>query len=139
MFAPSQVHRESPLVDLWSKPELLKVYRKGNPVCLNFEINKRCAGGCAYCYASSTNSRELRTDDLPYEKFVELIERMQQAFGTKVVYLYGGDQLLHPDLKKMVYTAIERGYHLVMPLAGLISPTQAAWLVEAHRAARARN
>jgi len=139
MFAPSQNHRESPLVDLWSRPELMKVYQKGNPVCLNVEIDKRCAGGCTYCYASSSDSSKLQSDNLPFEKFNEVLSKMKAKFGTKAVYLYGGDQLLHPDCKSMVFSAIDMGFHVIMPLAGLISRTNAGWLTEAHQTAKARD
>ncbi len=131
--------RESPVVDLWARSDLLKIYFRGDPVCVNVEINQRCAGGCAYCYASSTNSSTLRYDTLPAEAFVQILTRMREGFGTRVVYLYGGNQLLHPKCREMVLAAIDLGFHVLIPLAGLISRADASWLVEAYRRARARD
>jgi len=139
MFTTKQDRRENPLIGFWSRRELVKVYHKGNPVCVNIEINKKCAGGCLYCYASSADSSKLQTDSLPVGKFNEILTKMNAKFGTSVVNLYGGDQLLHPDCREMVFSAIEMGFHVIMPLSSLISKTNANWMVEALQLAKSRN
>lgn len=137
MFKTKQGKRENPPVDLFARKELIKVYNKGNPVCVNIEINERCAGGCLYCYASSLDNDDLRSDNLSFDKFKEILEL--KKIGVQVIYLYGGDQLLHPNCKDMVNYAIQQGFHVYMPLAGLISPNNAKWLVEANKLAKAKN
>ena len=88
MFVTKQGKRENPPIDLFTRKELVNIYNKGNPICVNFEINQRCAGGCLYCYASSLDSDNLKNDNLSFEKFKELLEL--KKIGVKVVYLYGG-------------------------------------------------
>ena len=121
---------------MWSRKELLDVYTSGNPVCVNIEINERCNGGCRYCYASPVNDAQPGVEEhvLTLEKFTDLLRL--RKIGVQVVYLYGGDQLLHPDFKAMVFRAIEKGFHVVMPLSGLITRPDATWLVDAHEAAK---
>jgi len=137
MFTKKQLKRENPIIDLFARKDLVKVYNKGNPICINLEINQRCAGGCKYCYASSVDSGDLPNDNLSLDKFKEILEL--RKLGVQVLYLYGGDQLLHPDCKEMVFHAIEEGFHLLMPLAGLIPKSKAKWLVEAQKLAMSKN
>ncbi|MHA1143634.1 MAG: radical SAM/SPASM domain-containing protein [Candidatus Helarchaeota archaeon] len=129
--------RENPPIDIWSRKELIKVMTRGDPVCVTIEINKRCAGGCLYCYASSTSQDELGIDDISFDTFKNILRISK--LGVKFVYLYGGDQLLHPDLKEMVFHGLEKGFHLAMPLAGLIPANHAEWLVEAHEFALSKD
>ncbi len=137
MFKNKRGTRENPPIDLFTRREIVRVYNKGNPVCVNIEINKRCAGGCLYCYASSLDVNNLRNDNLSFEKFKEILEL--KKLGVQIVYLYGGDQLLHPYCKEMVFYAIQKDFHVYMPLAGLIPNQKAKWLVEASRLARSKN
>ena len=125
--------RENPIIDIWSRKELLDVYLRGDPVCINVEINQRCAGGCKYCYVSPVGAGQAERS-LPVEKFEEIL-RLKKA-GVRVVYLYGGDQLLHPGFEAMVSRAIDEGIHVVMPLSGRIPRSDAAWLAAAHARAR---
>ncbi len=136
MFKNKRGTRENPPIDLFTRREIVRVYNKGNPVCVNIEINKRCAGGCLYCYASSLDVDNLRIDNLSFEKFKEILEL--KKLGVRVVYLYGGDQLLHPNCKEMVFYAIQKDFHVYMPIAGLIPNQKAKWLVEASNLAMSK-
>ncbi len=134
---PLNPRRPNPIIDLWSREDLLKVYMGGEPVCVNVEINQRCAGGCGYCYAGSLDRVDQRVDNLSFDKFREILALAR--LGTRVVYIYGGDQLLHPDCRAMVSLAVDAGFHVVLPLAGRISPQDVQWLVDAQSAAAARD
>lgn len=137
MFKNKRGTRENPPIDLFTRKELVRVCNKGNPVCVNIEINQRCAGGCLYCYASSLDADTLRNDNLSFEKFKEILEI--RKIGVQVVYLYGGDQLIHPNCEDMVFYAIQEGFHVYMPLAGLIPNNKAKWLVEANKLAKSKS
>jgi MoaA/NifB/PqqE/SkfB family radical SAM enzyme len=128
--------RKNPPIDLFTRKEIVKEYNKGNPVCVNIEINERCAGGCLYCYASSTDEKSLRYDNLSFDKFKEILKL--RKLGVKVIYLYGGDQLMHPHCKDMIFHAIEEGFHLYLPLAGLIPKNKAKWIMEASELATSK-
>lgn len=137
MFEKKYGERESPVLDIWARRELVKVMNQGNPVCVAIEINKRCAGGCLYCYASSTDQEELGIDNISFDTFKQILELSK--LGTKFVDLYGGDQLIHPDIKDMIFYAIEEGIHMCIPLSGLIPESKAKWLTEAHHLAKSKN
>jgi len=104
---------------------------------VNIEINERCAGGCLYCYASALDRDDLRNDNLAFNKFKEILEL--RKLGVQVIYLYGGDQLIHPNCQELIFHAIQEGFHLFLPLAGLIPKNKAKWLVEAYNLARSRD
>ena len=137
MFKNKQGKRENPPIDLFTRREIIRVANRGNPVCVNIEINERCAGGCLYCYASSLDINDLRKDNISKSSFKEILEL--KKLGVQVIYLYGGDQLLHPNCKEMVFYAIQEGLHVFMPLAGLISKQKAEWLVEAYKLAKSKD
>jgi len=137
MFTKKRLKRENPAIDLFARKELVKIYMKGNPICATIEINQRCAGGCKYCYASSENSENLPNDNLSFEKFKEILKF--RKIGIQVIYFYGGDQLIHPNIKEMIFHAIDEGFHLLMPLAGLIPRSKAKWLVEAQKLAESKD
>ena len=136
MITKNSKKLDSPVLSLLTRKELRKVYLKGKFVSVAIEINENCNGGCTYCYASSVYQEELPNDNLSLNKFKEILA--VKKFGVKVVLLYGGDQLLHPHCKEMVFHALDEGFHVYMPLAGLISKQQAEWLVEAQKFARSR-
>jgi len=136
---PSRRRRGNPIIDLWSRKELLDVYLRGDPVCVNVEINQRCGGGSKYCYASPVDAALGGNAErsLSLEKFEEILGL--KKLGVQVVYLYGGDQLLHLGFKSMVFRAIDEGFHVVMPLSGLIPRPDALWLADAFRVAKSRD
>jgi len=110
---------------------------KGNFVSVAIEINERCAGGCLYCYASSVDSDSLRNDNISFEKLKGILEL--KNYGLKTVSFYGGDQLIHPEIKDMIFYTIEQGFHILLPLAGLIPNLKVKWLVEAQQLAHSKN
>jgi len=136
LFKNKRGTRENPPIDLFTRKELVRVYNKGNPVCVNIEINQRCAGGCVYCYASSLDADTLRNDNISFEKFKEILEL--RKVGVQVVYLYGGDQLIHPNCEDIIFYAIQEGFHVYIPLAGLIPNRKAKWLVKASKLAKSK-
>ena len=137
MFTIKHKKRSSPPLDLFTRPKLVKIMMKGKPVSINIEINERCAGGCLYCYTSSIDSDDLRIDSLSLDKFKQILE--VKKLGTRVVYLYGGDQLIHPKCKEMVYHAIKENFHVYLPLAGLIPNSKVRWLVDAQNFAKSHD
>ena len=136
MFIKKHIDRSNPAIDIFLKKDLVKSMNKGNFVSIAIEINERCAGGCLYCYASSVESDTLRNDNISFEKLKEILEL--KNLGLKTVHFYGGDQLIHPEIKEMIFYTIEQGFHIFLPLAGLIPKSKVKWLVEAQRLAHTK-
>ena len=61
MFARKKSIRGNPIVDMWTRKELIKEYYKGNPVSVNIEINQRCAGGAYTIMLALLQVNHLRT------------------------------------------------------------------------------
>ncbi len=137
MFIKKHNERSNPVIDIFLRKEIVKSMHKGNFVSVAVEINERCAGGCLYCYASSVESNRLPNDNISLEKLKEILELKE--LGLKVVHFYGGDQLLHPQIKEMIFHTIEEGFHILLPLAGLIPQSKVQWLVEAQKLAHSKN
>ena len=137
MFIKKHIERNNPPIDIFLKKDIVKSMNKGNFVSVAIEINERCAGGCLYCYASSKESNNLRNDNISFENLKEILEL--KNLGLKLVHFYGGDQLIHPEFKKMVFYTIEQGFHILIPLAGLIPKSKIKWLVNAQRLAHSKN
>ena len=137
MLPKKDDRRSNPVLDIWSRRELVKVCNRGDPVCLTIEINKRCDGGCLYCYASSTSAENLSIENFSLDTFKEILK--VRKLGIQFIYLYGGDQLLHPKIKDIVFHGIQEGFHMAMPLAGLIPKAKAKWLSEAFQLASSKN
>ena len=137
MFLKKQNKRENPPIDLFLRKELVKLMNKGKIVDVAIEINERCAGGCLYCYASSVDSETLRNDNISFEKFREILELRE--IGIRVVNFYGGDQLIHPQFKEMLFYALNEGFHVMLPLAGLIPKSKVDWLIEAQNLALSKD
>jgi len=137
MFIKKQIDRTNPPIDLFLRKDIVKSMNKGNFVSVAIEINERCAGGCLYCYASSVDSDSLRNDNISFEKLKGILEL--KNYGLKTVSFYGGDQLIHPEIKDMIFYTIEQGFHILLPLAGLIPNLKVKWLVEAQQLAHSKN
>jgi radical SAM protein with 4Fe4S-binding SPASM domain len=136
MFIKKHNDRSNPVIDIFLKTDIVKSMHKGNFVSVAVEINERCAGGCLYCYASSVDSNSLPNNNISLPKLKEILEL--KKLGLKVVHLYGGDQLLHSQIREMIFHTIEEGFHILLPLAGLIPQSHVGWLVEAQSLARSK-
>ncbi|MBD3196250.1 MAG: radical SAM protein [Candidatus Lokiarchaeota archaeon] len=136
MFIKKHNDRSNPPIDLFLRKDIVTSMNKGNFVSVAVEINERCAGGCLYCYASSAEDESLRADNISLEKLKEILEL--KKLGLKVVHFYGGDQLIHPQIKKMLFYTINEGFDILLPLAGLIPESKVDWLVEAQNLARSK-
>ncbi|MBD3254185.1 MAG: radical SAM protein [Candidatus Lokiarchaeota archaeon] len=137
MFLKKQNRRKNPPIDLFLRKDLIKLMNKGKIVCVSVEINERCAGGCLYCYASSLDSKTLPDDNISIEKFKEILKL--RDMGVRVVYFYGGDQLIHPHFKDMLFYALNEGLHVYLPLAGMIPSSKLDWLIEAQTLALSKD
>lgn len=116
--------RKNPYIDMWSRKELLATYLQGKVTCVNVEINQRCNGGCKYCYAGPARDGTAREQALSLDDFTAILGL--RTLGARAVYLYGGDQLLHPAFEAIVSLALRRKFHVIVPLSGLVSREHAA-------------
>ena len=106
-------------------PERIKAAEELRPYSLEIEILQKCAGACAYCFASSTNF----TDEvLPKEKIIELVDDGWEM-GTRFLQWSGGDPLLHPDWYEISVYAKEKDFFTCLLTSSLVSKKDAKRLV----------
>lgn len=109
----------------FTSPERRKHMEEGKIYSLEMELIQKCAGACAYCFASSTGVSD---DILPKEKVREILDDGYEL-GARYVMFSGGDPLLHPDLYDLCSYAKEKGMLTCILTASLISKEQARQLV----------
>lgn len=76
----------------------------GSPSLVDLQLTSRCRMGCPHCYASSNPDGE----DMPFESVLNVIETIADA-GVCQLALGGGEPLLHPNLREILYAAREAG------------------------------
>lgn len=86
------------------------------------EITRRCDLACGHCYVEGAKV------DLPADRFERALDRMVAA-GTFSLSLSGGEPLLHPEFRRMVRAASDRGFMLALfTSATRLTPDLAAFL-----------
>lgn len=87
------------------KPDFQTVRLK-YPIDLNLELTMKCYANCVYCYAN----RSLKDKTLMTLQEVKNIIRQAKANGVAKIDINGGDVLLHPHIKEILYELVSNGY-----------------------------
>lgn len=93
------------------------------------EITNKCAGGCKYCYASSTTFEE---EALPKRRCLELVDEVADL-GIQSILWAGGDAQLHPDWFEILSYSAQRGVGTGLCISGLLSKKEAERICELER------
>ena len=83
-----------------------KITKKPTPVCVLFQITKRCNLRCIYCYADQQNLASV--PDLSYADYTRLIDEIA-ALGGHWIRFLGGEPLMRNDIGAMVDYAYKNG------------------------------
>lgn len=73
-------------------------------------ITERCQLRCGHCYMGDRLERRL---NIPYDKAERILSSCRKL-GARYVTFLGGEPTLHPDLPRMVDSAIDLGFEQVM-------------------------
>jgi MoaA/NifB/PqqE/SkfB family radical SAM enzyme len=85
---------------------------------LCIEITNRCAGSCAFCFASSTDIKDSNT--LPATLIMETIDAAK-AIGIKEILFTGGDPLYHPQWFDLTTYALKKDMTVGIDINVMIS------------------
>ena len=104
------------------KPELQQLF---------LEVTPRCNLSCIHC--GSRCDEHAQTDEVSFDEYKALLERMREVFGTRVfVVLTGGEPMLRQDIFDLGSYIRDLGFSWGMTTnATLISPSAAQRLVDA--------
>lgn len=103
--------------NVFAEFERAEAINQVKPYIIDFEASSKCAGSCAYCYASSTTAKDIY---LPLEKIQEVLDDAWEL-GVKIISWGGGDHVLHPNWHETVRYARDKGLRQYLLTSGLIS------------------
>lgn len=95
------------------------------PYLLDFEATNKCAGSCAYCYASSEGQEH---SVIPEEKIRAVLDEAWDL-GVRRIQWAGGDAIAHPNWQEHVSYASEKGIESLLATGGLVSKRDARRIV----------
>ena len=94
-----------------------KTIRLGYPISINMELTMECYANCLYCYAN----RNLKDKSmLTLSEIKDVIKQAKQN-GVYQIDINGGDVLLHPDIKEILYELVINGYHPLVSTKTILS------------------
>ena len=82
----------------FSAQEIADAVRDGRLLSMEIEFNQSCNFRCIYCYASDNPERR---DELPQDKFMDVIQQAREL-GAKKIIVLGGEPMLYPPIMEMV-------------------------------------
>lgn len=86
-----------------------KLLKLKSPVFLNIDLTSNCDWKCKFCYVGSDNEANVENIKFtPYERFVEIIDRIVEADVFKI-NIFGGEPLIHPDVLRIAKYAKKKG------------------------------
>jgi radical SAM protein with 4Fe4S-binding SPASM domain len=103
---------------------------------LDIKITNRCDLRCSMCaqwgesgYNLEKSSAELKAGECDAEDYVRLVEEI--SAWKPLIYIWGGEPLLYPDIRAVVEALKERGMTVSMVTNGTTLASHAEWIVEA--------
>jgi MoaA/NifB/PqqE/SkfB family radical SAM enzyme len=105
-----RLYRKSPLL---RNP--LRLYRllsanplkPTHPVALQVEITSRCNLSCRYCIHHKMAENDKQIGDMPFERFVDILDRHQSTL--QLLHIQGqGEPFLHPRFADMIAESKKR-------------------------------
>jgi radical SAM protein with 4Fe4S-binding SPASM domain len=104
------------------------------PMQLDLKITNRCDMRCAMCaqwgekgYNLSKSAAELKAGECTAEDYARLAEEI--SAWRPLIYIWGGEPLLHPDIRRVVEELKARGLSVSMVTNGTTLAENADWIV----------
>lgn len=76
------------------------------PISINMELTMKCYANCLYCYAN----RNLRDNSMLTISEIKDVIKQAKRNGVYNFDINGGDVLLHPNIKEILYELVTNGY-----------------------------
>lgn len=90
----------------------LKMFNQKRPVFLSFFLTNRCNLRCKYCFVVDENlSKEILSAEYSKEEAFKIIDEFY-AIGTRMIFLLGGEPLVHNDVGEIIEYIINKGMFL---------------------------
>lgn len=109
-----------------------KVTSKRAPVFLSLFVTNRCNLRCKYCFVIDENiPKEILNAEYSIEQLRAIIDQFY-ALGTRMIFMLGGEPLVHPDIGAIIDYIVEKGIYLHVITNGTLIEKRLAELRKAH-------
>ncbi|MBF0212466.1 MAG: radical SAM protein [Magnetococcales bacterium] len=96
------------------------VKRSRAPIFLSLYITNRCNLKCKYCFVVDPSySKEFLRSQLSFDEIREIIDTLYDQ-GMRMVFMLGGEPLVHRDFDRIVRYIVEKGVYLQVVSNGLL-------------------
>lgn len=90
------------------------------PIFLSLFITNRCNLHCKYCFITDPNiSIEIRRAEYTKEEVFQIIDEFYDM-GTRMIFLLGGEPLVHKDIGEIINYIVSKGIYLTICTNGVL-------------------
>ncbi len=109
-----------------------KLLRKRIPIFLSLFITNRCNLRCKYCFVVDEKiDKEILNSDYSKEEAFDIVDEFY-AMGTKMIYILGGEPLVHKDIGEIIDYITRKGIYLHVITNGLLIKRKLKELANVH-------
>ncbi len=111
----------------------IKCITKRAPVFVSLVLNERCNLRCKYCYANVEDRFDSKHGEGGFTK-KEVFEMVDELYGmgTRLIFLLGGEPLLHNDIGEIVSYIVSKGIMLHLITNGTLIKKKLNEIKKAH-------
>ncbi len=97
-----------------------RLLKKRQPIFLSLFITNHCNLRCKYCFVvDKKNSKEVLSAEYSKQEIFEIIDECY-AMGTRMIFLLGGEPLVHPDIGEIVDYIVRKNIYLTICTNGML-------------------
>ncbi|MBI4689202.1 MAG: radical SAM protein [Nitrospirae bacterium] len=89
-----------------------KVIKKRQPVFLSLFITNKCNLRCKYCFViDDTVPKDILNAEYSKKEVFEIVDEFYEM-GTRMIFMLGGEPLVHKDIREIVNYIVNKGIYL---------------------------
>lgn len=97
-----------------------KTMRRRQPIFLSLFVTNRCNLRCKYCFVSNEDAeKKFLQAEYSLEQIREIVDEFY-AMGTRMIFMLGGEPLVHPDIKGIIDYIVGKGIYLHLITNGVL-------------------
>lgn len=94
----------------------------------NILITNSCNQNCEFCFAKKEMNRPLKERQISFEKFMQVIRKLEKISASESIKIMGGEPTLHPEFKKIIRVALAKYKTVQLFTNGMFSSSTADFL-----------
>lgn len=118
--------------DLFLQLAKAKYLTTRTPVFVSIVLNDRCNLRCSYCYSNVNNRYDSRhPEGFSKQEIFDMVDELY-CMGTRLIFLLGGEPLLHEHIGEIVDHIVEKGMMLHIITNGTLIKKKLRQIKKAH-------